>query len=71
MEEAILPPDIYEQPEDTGIGYMEFFDWLAKRSMADLIRLAKNLPSAERVAVYRDLRHGLRERAGLVVWQNT
>lgn len=58
-------------PEDTGIGYMEFFDWLAQCSNAELSVLAMALESAEeRYVALGALAVDNREACGLVIWRN-
>lgn len=58
------------QPEDTGIGYMEFFDWLAGCDNAELTVLAQDLPEEDRLIALGAISFNIREAAGLAIWRN-
>jgi hypothetical protein len=54
-------------PEDTGLGFMEFFDWLAGTSDRELNTLYRGLDGQECLDLANP--HA-RERVALYVWSN-
>lgn len=60
------PEDLERMPEDTGIGYMEFFDWLAGTSHAELNTLYRDLCGLECVDLATNPH--ARERVGKAIW---
>ncbi len=60
-----------EQPEDTGLGYMEFFDWLAGCSDEELFSLGSEYNVGYAPAVYAEvgcLTPLQRHEYGLRIW---
>lgn len=55
-----------EQHDDDDLGFMEFFDWLARTSSAELNTLYREVDG--QMCVDLDKNPHARERVGLLVW---
>ncbi len=64
--------DILEEnavPEDTGVGYTEFFDWLAGTSDAELILLGSTYKVPMQPAHVNPMNAAQRYDLGLAIWR--
>lgn len=64
----IQPIDDQPWVEDTGIGYMEYFDWLAGCSDTELLETAPKYDIAVDPSTHLPLSAAARNHLGSVIW---